>query len=288
MAESQTRLQVEIVAYCADCEKDLAESAVKYLGVRFSCPTDPTHLASVVQGIEGRRWLWLESKLLRYQSRWSLSHLLGLEHYAEYIIIGIIIAFIGALLVAFYLPKTTNCGLSWNFMMMLPVLYLVLDIVAVNTSIAFTTRSPTNPLRTAILTLLAFFSVALAFSVLFALMPYCFKPPLNHPVNAAYFSFITITTTGYGDIKPLSKEWLPQFAIIVEIIISVYFLVILLAIISNWTNNRSLYLDIKSLDDVRIINPSVGNGTFSHGFERIFEIVRSFICTKLNNQPPKQ
>ncbi|MCI0563216.1 MAG: hypothetical protein MN733_32465, partial [Nitrososphaera sp.] len=159
MTKSQTRLPVEIIAYCADCDKDLAESSVKYLGVRFCCPTDRTHLASVVQGIEGRRWLWVESRLLRYQSGYSLSHLLRLEHYAEWVVIGIIVVLIVALLVAFSLPKTTNCGLSWSFMMMLPVSYFVLDILAVNTSIAFTTRSPANPLRTVILTLLGFFSV---------------------------------------------------------------------------------------------------------------------------------
>ena len=105
MAESQSRLLVEMVAYCADCHRDWGEGAEEYLGVRFRCPTNPAHLASVVQGVEGRRWLWLESKLLRYQSRWSLSHRFGFEHYEERYVIVRIAWLVGALMIAFYLPR---------------------------------------------------------------------------------------------------------------------------------------------------------------------------------------
>jgi|GEM_PF-5813752 len=155
------------------------------------------------------------------------------------------------LLLAVYVPKTTIIGLILSVIVTLLVLYIIIDIIFVNTSIAFTSRSPASPLRTTVLALLSFFSIPLAFSAVFALIPSHFSPPLDNFVRAIYFSFITITTIGYGDIKPYPEAWLPQILIVVEVILGVYFLVILIAIMSNWANNQRLYSEIKSLDDVR-------------------------------------
>ena len=257
MAASRTRLPAKIVVYCANCDQDLDESVAEHLGVRFRCRSDdPTHLASVVQGVESSRWwLRLESRLLCYQSKWSLSRLLRFEDREGWYVMGRLVVLLGVVVIACYLPSLTTCVLLWRVILGLLMLYLICDIVAVNTSIAFTSRSPANPLRTAALTLLTFFSIAFALSVLFALMPFCFEPPLNSPVRAVYFSFITITTVGYGDIKPLTEAWLPQILIVFEIMLGAYFLVVLLAIVSTWANNRSFYSDIKSLNDVRAHPP---------------------------------
>ena len=52
-------------------------------------------------------------------------------------------------------------------------------------------------------------------------------PWLDNFANAVYFSFVTITTLGYGDISPALP--LPRFLVYMEAIVGVFYMAILVA-----------------------------------------------------------
>src|SRR6266581_3363761 len=101
---AKARLKASIVAYCANCDDDLAESTEEHIGKRFHCPNEPTHLAVVVQSIESsRRWLRVELTLLRWQScRLSLSQGQLFKNHEEYYVLLRLVVLIGLVVSACY------------------------------------------------------------------------------------------------------------------------------------------------------------------------------------------
>src|SRR5262245_823741 len=61
-----------IVGYCDHCDQELGPASSENLGRRVQCPNDNAkdhlHLARVVRIPKGRRWLSLETLLLRWQA----------------------------------------------------------------------------------------------------------------------------------------------------------------------------------------------------------------------------
>lgn len=107
---------------------------------------------------------------------------------------------------------------------------LILDIVIVHTAIAFKSIEPKNRLRSVFLSFFSFIQLPIAFAVFYRSLPTnSFCPSLSTTVQALYFSFVTITTLGYGDIKPTSDASVAQILIIAEVVIGLYFIAILIA-----------------------------------------------------------
>ena len=107
-------------------------------------------------------------------------------------------------------------------------LLMLLDILIYHTSVAFVSRQPANLLRSAILALLSFAQIPVAFAVAYSCSATCFNVTLTWD-RAIYFSVVTATTVGYGDIVPKPDAGFVRFTVIVEIITSVAFLGVILA-----------------------------------------------------------
>ena len=106
----------------------------------------------------------------------------------------------------------------------------IFDMVVYITGTTFVSRAPKSRLRSAILSSFSFVQLPIAFAVFYRSLPTSsFCPSLSTTVQAFYFSFVTITTLGYGDIKPKSDASVAQILVIAEIIIGFYFITILIA-----------------------------------------------------------
>jgi voltage-gated potassium channel len=57
-------------------------------------------------------------------------------------------------------------------------------------------------------------------------------PSLN-AMRAVYFSFVTITTVGYGEIQPKASDWLSQALILAELIVGIFFVAVLIGRITS-------------------------------------------------------
>jgi hypothetical protein len=134
-----------------------------------------------------------------------------------------------------------NQGVMW--VACLFALLGILEILLVNTSVAFETRNPADPLRTVILSLFSFLQIAVGFAVFYAALSERFKfdtssnaPARFDEISAVYYSLVTLVTLGYGDIHPKTDASLAQFLVIGELLVGLYFLAVLVAIFSGWGN----------------------------------------------------
>lgn len=116
-------------------------------------------------------------------------------------------------------------GVTLSIIGLMFTVWSLLDIVLVHTSIAFVTRKPDNLLRTAVLSLFSFVQITMAFAV-FHLSLGGFNVPLTWQ-SALYFSLVTATTVGYGDILPRTPG--ARLLTMLEIVTSLSFLAVLLA-----------------------------------------------------------
>lgn len=120
------------------------------------------------------------------------------------------------------------------------ILYIILDIVFTHTAIVFVTSQPADTLRSLVLVLLSLLTVVVSFAVLYILDQGDFKDYQQlTKFSMVYFSFVTITTLGYGDISPCPQATIAQLLIMAEGIIGLYFIVVVFATIVNWMNTVS-------------------------------------------------
>jgi voltage-gated potassium channel Kch len=141
---------------------------------------------------------------------------------------------VGFLLLASYPPAWAACRSVLATILSVVALLLLADILVSSTSVAFVSRFPAHPLRTALFTAFAFVQIAIAFAVFYVLAA-DFNRKLN-PISATYFSVVTMTTLGYGDIYPKEGAWLGQLIVVCQLVVGLYFLSTLLAVVANWSN----------------------------------------------------
>jgi hypothetical protein len=116
--------------------------------------------------------------------------------------------------------------------------YYIVDSVLVNTWITFVSKSPLVPIRSILLTLLNVVNVTLAFAVLYAGQAHSFK---EHPLTfgtAIYFSVVTITTVGYGDIVPV-HHW-AKITVAAQLAVGLYLLAAVLSMVVQWNQPRRI------------------------------------------------
>lgn len=93
-------------------------------------------------------------------------------------------------------------------------------------------------LRSVLLTLLNVLNVGLAYAVVYAAEREAFATPLN-AVQSVYFSFATLTTLGYGDIKPDGPcAWAGQLTVVLELVTGLYFLAGVLSVVVSWVQRE--------------------------------------------------
>jgi hypothetical protein len=231
-----------IHAYCAAC--GWSGHADKKVGCSVQCSSctargSNRYYAKVVSGDSGEWWLKLEWWLLRYAMEWSPRRR---GRWAKYFHDHVVIYMLCQLIVLGLAIAIVSTEFHWIFMILGLVFAVIVgvDVLLVNTSIVFVSRIPSNSLRSVTLSFFAFVLIALVYSVFYLAMASAFVN-LNTWFDAIYFSFITITTVGYGDIHVASIGAEPlrtaaQLIIISEILTGLYFLATILATLVQWTN----------------------------------------------------
>ena len=162
----------------------------------------------------------------------------AVEHYWVLWTIGLLVTYI----LSWVACHLASCDSVWPWVRFLSrkALYLlavvaifrVLEILAVSFRLhlllPYQTRSPAHAM---ILTFLAYLHVLIAFSVLYLAEscwlgdPFKSSPGLwVNPVDALYFSTVTITTVGYGDLSP--ERWLGKLLVILEIFVGLILVVV--------------------------------------------------------------
>ena len=249
------------VFYCATCGVVYAEDRDGRTGLRFLCPNDapdrPAHLASVVKGPSGRRWLSVQRWLARYDDRYSPRNWFGMwgglfaGRVGFYVVVRLLALLAALALVAWDRgPGPTVAGVVVSAF----AVGSVLDILLVHTHIAFVRRSTADPLRATVLALFSFAQLAVAFAVVYAVLGATFQPPLP-PFRALYFSFVTISTLGYGDFRPADDAWLAQAAVVAELICGLYFLAVVVAIVTSWAHTPPAVPKLRPLADLLPLPP---------------------------------
>jgi hypothetical protein len=162
---------------------------------------------------------WYETKcspaswsIFRYREGWYL-----LLRFAS-LLIGLIFA---------------NGSLSLiNFIIGIFALLFFIDIIIANTSIAFVTKNPISDLRSLLFSFFTFTHLILIFSICYKFIESQFEMRMCTS-QALYFSAVTITTLGYGDIHPQLWATTAQFVTIIEVLTGLYFIAGIFARIFN-------------------------------------------------------
>jgi len=76
------------------------------------------------------------------------------------------------------------------------------------------------------------FAFADLYQLLALLEPQAFRPPLQDPVDGIYFSFVTLTTLGYGDVVPVSRP-ARGYALIEALIAQVYLAILVARLVGQ-------------------------------------------------------
>lgn len=259
MANTPTRINAEAIAYCAKCDLEYCKTSPDFLDFNFTCrnddPNKPKHLARVVKGPSGKYWLRIEQKILSYElyvspMRWFKSWWGCFKGKAGRYLLFRFLVLLFALNSASSLCNKPSIGLLlWNVILILGTIFILFDILVANTSIAFISRFPAHPLRSVFFTIFGFIQIATAFSIFYVMLGNNLNEELT-PFRAFYFSFITITTLGYGEILPQSESYLAMFTIVSELLSGLFFLVVIFSLITSWVSERPLSPKTKKLEDL--------------------------------------
>jgi voltage-gated potassium channel len=101
-----------------------------------------------------------------------------------------------------------------------------LNDIKSNTSLSITDRI--------ILSLRSYLELIINFAIVYFLLPIRFWKDSNAPTDiesSIYFSGVTITTLGYGDISP--SHWFPQFLTVYEVFCGFVLLIVCFTIYTN-------------------------------------------------------
>lgn len=231
MNESPIHVKHDIIPYCATCRKAWDRDDKRRLGVRFRCPYDkgapPGHVAALVKGEVGKTWLHIEAAIVKYE-------FFRIKVFKRFFATSVPLRYTTMVVLLLISLALMHCGTLGVAAGCLISAFIIIDTLLGTTSVAFFTRFPAHPLRTVVLSLFSFLLIVSSFGTFFKALSSSFCREIEGTVDAIYFSFVTITTLGYGEIEPISPT--SKFVVIFELIVGLYFLVILLSIFASWIN----------------------------------------------------
>lgn len=223
---TQEDSRARFFAYCFDCDKEFGEVKSEFRHVRFYCPNEPKgHITSVLRS---REWRRIQLFIYRYETRWTPGKALSFfrNHVGVYLIVRFIVVLLT--LASFYL--TVPCVRLIASIIMVEI---IIDTLMVTTSVAFVSRNYSIPIRSIAYTLFSFVQLVIAFGGLYLNFSNDFNKCLT-PWTAIYFSFVTVTTLGYGDLTPADAASHIQLMVMIQLMIGLYFLAVLVGTISAW------------------------------------------------------
>lgn len=218
------------IAWCVKC--DTCKAVDPWLrGARFRCQNstiDDFHVAAVIPR-ELKWWLRLEALLVSATDCRCHPRVWLCRGYAELYGAFLLVVIVSALLLA--------SRLSWLAVVL--AAFVVVDLLAYNTRVAFITQHSQAPLRSAVYGVVGFAFIAGSFAALFlSLAPNDFKPQSLDVISAVYFSFVTLATLGYGDIYPKVAATGAQFMVIAAVLVGLFYVAGVLVTLVAWANGR--------------------------------------------------
>ena len=223
-----------VIAWCATCREQPPGQPDQWdVGTRYRCSRQATlddfHVAAIIPP-NIKPWLNFEALLVRWFA-WR-------HHPRNFWFIGAQAERYGMLLFGLMLMALwlASRGSLWAWGGSLVAIAIMLDLLAYNVKVAFITQHPQLPIRSALYGIGGFVLLALGFAVFYAgIVPDSFNRCLD-VWSAVYFSFVTIATVGYGDIVPLAYATAARSFVIAEVLLGLFYIIVLLAIIVGWVN----------------------------------------------------
>lgn len=136
-------------------------------------------------------------------------------------------------------------GVSTNLLAIIICVYLGTETIQYLLSLIFLREEFTQPIsyRRSVLTLfLNYLEVTLDFAVIYSYLswldPLSFSKPMDW-IQSIYFSFVSSTTVGYGDISPVSS--LAMAVVVVQIILFLIFIGLFLSYFTSKIGDTSYY-----------------------------------------------
>lgn len=191
-----------------------------------------THLFPDRKEKQIRLWETIGTFIRRYEQEWSPAAT-KLFVYRE----GWYLLFRFVFLGAVFMMITTEVNIM-NILIFILTTYLLLDLLIVNTSVAFVTMQPISNLRSFLLTFFAFTHIIVAFGIFYKFYGDQFNTTMCNS-QLLYFSTITITTLGYGDFVPKKTGTMVQILIIKEVLTGLFFVTSVLARIISPKKNTT-------------------------------------------------
>ncbi|MBL7180678.1 MAG: hypothetical protein ISS65_10795 [Desulfobacterales bacterium] len=176
-----SRMQADVIAYCAKCKAEYCETELKNLDYNFQCPKDdqngPHHLARVVKGPSGKFWLRIEKYLLAYE--FSVTPKRWFKNWGGFfkgragrdLAIRFVILIVALNLASSLCDKVSIKLIFQNTIIIIIALFLMFDNLIVNTSIVFVSRFPANPLRSVLMTIFSFIQIIISYSIFYIIFP---------------------------------------------------------------------------------------------------------------------
>ncbi len=114
--------------------------------------------------------------------------------------------------------------------------YIGFDILVANTVIVFLTGGAVSPLRSAILTLLGYFNLAQSFAAFWILLSGDEAASVPDRVLTGVYDSVRVLATAGPPMERLTPS--QKGLAVVEMLIGIYFLVIIFAIYASWAKAR--------------------------------------------------
>jgi len=219
----------QTIFYCATCNREFGSDEENRLGLRFVCPEGATHIAAVIKPPAGKAWLRFEKYLLACAEASPLHYFDIMGRPGLYHLIRA-----GCLLGALAIAAPTS--ISRCVLALCVCVYFLFDLLTISTCATFISRNPTHPLRTLIFTISTLLQVAFVFATFYWLMASQFSG-ITGRFDAVYFSVVTISTLGYGDIHPGADAHAVKLLVICELMLGLYVLAGLLSVVAGWGNS---------------------------------------------------
>jgi hypothetical protein len=244
--------------YCTVCGNLGPDEHGYPIGTPFECPNDKTHFAAVVKPSAGEFWLRVERRiwvLQRFSPMWFFrgGGRAGLYHFCRLLLL------IGVASVA-----SPDAAPGVRCSAILVGGYFLYDILLLSTYATFVSRYPSHPFRSLVLNLSSFCQIAVPYAIIYKLASKAFTHSLS-TIDAIYFSIVTISTVGYGDIQVAFASphaTALEIAIVSEIVFGLYMLAGLIAVVASWANQMPNAQIAKPLATLRgpVSNPAVNTG----------------------------
>jgi len=237
--------------YCATCEAVFDDVEVNSLlnGRRFECPSDSNnfghefHVAAIGDGRVERFWLNRQRDLHRYLRSRNRFLTFGMSTAPEPALIALLVFEV----IAWW--SATSPEMWWRRLVIGLCAVKIVDTLVYNAAVVFVSAKPRNIMRTVVFAILAYLELTALFAVIYASQITArferssdTAPVILHRLEAWYFSIVTFTTFGPGDIHPamnLADAWKAEVLVTLEIFVGLFFLIAVVTAFVSWSTNNS-------------------------------------------------